>query len=295
MPRYEWEEMRLILDDITTLPTLPTIMVNAITIAFDPDSDMDDLFKLLRNDPAITVQILRVANSSRYSPTKEIDSLKTAMVILGMDEVVSIVTAVSMADTLQMMEPTESFDLHEFWMHSVMVGEIALGLQAHVKVRKECELFTAGLLHDIGSLLMATHLREDYQMARETATASHRPLHLVEQELLGFDHARIGEYLAQRWNLPERLQESIRYHHEPEKFASEHIDTALVFLADRLAHIHEVGAKEWNGSTEGGHDPGYAVVVDLWSKVGKTPFDQLNDVAHGIIENAKEKVQLMLF
>lgn len=295
MAKYEWEEMRVILDDITTLPTLPTIMINAINIAFDPSSNVDDLYKLLRNDPTITAQILRIANSSYYGTSKTIESLKTALVILGMDEVVTIITAVSMADTLQNLEHTEAFDLREFWLHSVVVGEIANAMLKQVKLKKETELFTAGLLHDIGSILLATHFSEDYVLVRNKMVDSDTPLHMIEQDVLGFDHTQIGEYLAARWNLPKNLQRAIRFHHQPQLAEEPGIELAMVYLADRYAHLGEIGAKEWGDkpTIEGG--AAWETVEVLWKKYGKISLDELAEFSKNNIESAREKVQLMMF
>lgn len=295
MPKYQWDEMRIVLDDITTLPTLPTIMINAINIAFDPNSHVDDLYKLLRNDPAITAQILRVVNSSYYGTSRTIESLKTALVILGMDEVVSIVTAVSMADTLQELQYAEAFDLREFWIHSVMVGEIAHAMMQHVRMPRDAEMFTAGLLHDIGSILLATHFPEDYTQVRNKAIEDQKPIHFIEQEVLGFDHARIGEYLATRWNLPDNLVHAIRYHHEPDQAENPAIEVAMVHLADRFAHIGNVGAREWHRDAELASDPAWNTVKRLWDEVGEISIDELAEFCGEKIEKAREKFQLMLF
>lgn len=295
MPKYEWEEMRIVLDDITTLPTLPTIMINAINIAFDPTSNIDDLYQLLRNDPAITAQILRIVNSSYYGPSKTIENLKTALVILGLDEVVSVVTAVSMADSLQGLEQTDAFDLREFWIHSVVVGEISHAMLKKVKTSKESELFTAGLLHDIGMILLATHFSEDYIHVRNVASETKKPLHIVEQEELGFDHARIGEYLAERWNLPENLRNAIRYHHEPHLAENPTIEVAMIYLADRFSHQRDVGAAEWVDETELSEGDAWETVSVLWEKHGSVPMDNLTEFCGLNIEKAREKVQLMMF
>ena len=295
MPKYEWEEMRFVLDDITTLPTLPTVMINAINIAFDPNSNIDTLYRLLKNDPAITAQILRIVNSSYYATSKNIESLKMALVILGLDEVVSIITAISMADTLQVLGQAEAFDLREFWIHSVVVGEIAHTMLEYVDTTTESELFTAGLLHDIGSILLATHFSEDYTRVHNIQAETGKALHVVEQELLGFDHTKIGEYLAQRWNLPESLQRAIRYHHEPHKDENPSIEIAMVYLADRFAHMRDVGVGEWSEDQSLKNDFAWETVSTLWQKHGKIPIDELAEQSVKSIEKARDKVQLMLF
>ena len=295
MPKYQWEEMQLLLDDITNLPTLPTVMINAINIAFDPTSDINDLYKLLRNDPSITAQILRVVNSSFYGTSKKVESLKTAMVVLGMDEVVSIVTAVSMAETFKDVDAKASFDLRRFWLHCVAVGEIAESLVPKSKDHTQGEMFTAGLLHDIGSILLATYFPDDFALAYEAAKAKNLPLHKAEQEVLGFDHARVGDYLASRWNLPESLVTVIRHHHEPTLLDPLTPDVAVVYIADRLCNTGEVGIEEWAEDAPFEDDPNWEAALTVWSKGGHVDLKKLAETVQQNIERARDFVQLMMF
>lgn len=295
MPRYSWDEISILLDDISKLPTLPTVMINAINIAFDPSSDMNDLYKLLRNDPAITAQILKVVNSSYYGTSRTIESLKTAMVVLGMDEVVNIVSAVSMADTFKDASTPRHFDLRHFWLHSVAVGETAQLLRERSKLSSEGELFTAGLLHDIGCILLATYFPEDYDEACRLAREQQIPLHQAERELLGVDHARIGEYLARRWNLPDRLVRAIRHHHAPQEADPPCRDAAVIYLADVLSSRLDLGLGEWLGNEPIEESDAWKAANRLLMPDAQLSFDVLKEQVGEEMEKAKEFVQLMMF
>ena len=295
MPKYTWEEIQVLLDDIPNLPTLPTVMINAINIAFDPDSDLNDLYKLLRNDPAITAQILKLVNSAYYGTSKEVESLKTAMVILGMEEIVRIVSAVSMADTFKEPGSSAEFDLRRFWLHSVSVGETAQSLQKRAKLDTGGEVFTAGLLHDIGSLLLATYFPEDYKLAFVHAHEHAIPLHRAEREVLGFDHGHIGGYLAEQWHLPSRLNQAVRYHHAPEEADPPSRTAALIHIADQLCTQLEFGLGEWHSEKPIEEDAGWIAANDILVPDAQLKVDTFRDHVKADIEKAKEFVQLMMF
>ena len=132
-------------------------------------------------------------------------------------------------------------DMESFWQHSIAAGLAARTLAALSGEYNVERFFVAGLLHDIGRLILCVRAPEKTKEILETAAKSERPLYVVEQEILGFDHAEVGGKLLLNWNLPERLAESIKCHHQTSKARTHVEEAAVVNLADGIAYSMEIG------------------------------------------------------
>lgn len=237
------------LKEIDKLPSLPTVMIDALKVANDPDSNIQALYNVVKNDAVISAKVLSVVNSAYYGLSKDVTSLQMALVVLGMQEVVRLILSVSVVRTYSLDELTNGFSAKDYWVHNIFVGEVASALGKKIHVEQSDELFTVGLLHDIGRLPLLVESRNEYLTCLARSERNSIPLLWAERETFGLDHARIGGYLAERWELGEMIRECIQYHHEPERAREFQKQVAVVYLANRIAKMAGVSIDK--NKTEG--------------------------------------------
>lgn len=244
MNQQRLEEYKRKIEEIGNLPTIPTTAFQVMHVISDENSSIRDLEKIIANDPPMAAKIIKVANSSYYRTSREITSLHMALVILGMEEIRNIVFAVSLYSTFHRLKGSKYFLFEDFWIHSVGVGKLVVALTRFLKLPVNGSEFLAGLLHDIGRLLLQSFFQEDYDQIYIKALEEQEMLYIVERKMWGFTHQEIGGWLAQKWNIPSIVREVIENHHT-ENFSSLKypILVALVQVADHLTRIWGVSVE----------------------------------------------------
>ncbi len=219
------------------LPTLPLIALQVSRLASNPLTGMSEIVRIIRNDPALTAKILRVANSAFYGMPRRIESLNMALVVLGMRELNNLVTCITVLKTFPPMPGSQHFDRRTFWEHSAGCGEIARVIATRLHLRLHGVEFTCGLLHDVGKIVFEQHLHKEF-MASTTAVAQQNLTSVAaERQTIGVDHAEIGAWLADVWCLPPSIVEAIRYHHQPAHAPEHSTLSAVVRLADLFTRM----------------------------------------------------------
>ncbi len=229
--------------DVGELVSLPEVAVRLNEMVDDPDCSAGDIAKAIGGDPALTARLLRIANSPLYGFTSEIDTVTRAVTVLGTKQVRDLALATSAADAFSGI-PNRLVSMENFWYHSLYCALAAQQLATAVQGRRlqADVLFVAGLLHDIGELVIFHELPE---LARESLLlsaegADELELYQAERQLIGFDHAQLGGALARHWHLPVVLEECIEFHHEPEKAGRHPMEVAAVHVANSLAYLAEL-------------------------------------------------------
>ena len=220
------------------LPLLPAIFQQFTEKLDDPGAKAEDFAEIISSDPSLTAKLLQIVNSAYYSFTATITDVSHAITIVGLTELRELILAVSVVEFFDDL-PNQIVNMKSFWQHSVLTGLVARELQKTPAFRTKQSMFTAGMLHDIGSLVFYNRLPE---IARSVLEISHRqgkPRYLVERSELGFDHANIGGELVRHWGLPVFLVEVVDCHHAPERTESFHRETQLLQLADRVTRMME--------------------------------------------------------
>jgi len=223
------------LRDANDLPTLPTIALEVSRLANDPLAGMSEIVRIIRNDPSMTGKILRVANSAFYGMPRRVESLNMALVVLGMREVSSLVTSISVLGAFSKKDDNSTFRRETFWEHSAGTGEIARVLSSRLQLRLHGIEFTAGLLHNVGKIVLHQYHSEELGRAFKMAIDENLPTIVAEQRVLGTDHAEVGAWICEKWSLPSSIVECIRYHHQPHLAPENGTLTAIVHLASSLA------------------------------------------------------------
>jgi putative nucleotidyltransferase with HDIG domain len=233
-----------ILSRIKKLPTFSMTVVRLSALVNDPETDAGEFEAVVQPDMALTANLLRMANSAYFGLSRRVASAREAITLLGIRRVfelgaMSAVDAV-VPDTL----PGYGIDASVFWSHSVAVAVLAERLAKERKLATPTLTFTAGLLHDIGKLVISSFLADRLKDLQAELASGATSLIACERKLLGGDHAQIGAELATAWNLPEEVVKVVAFHHLPGLVNGEHGDILvdLVHAADCLSHSMGFGA-----------------------------------------------------
>lgn len=233
-----------ILNRIQSLHTLPDSTARLGSLVNDPKTDAADFETVIRPDPALTANLLRMANSAYFGLSREVTSVRQAITLLGVKRVYEVASSVTFSRMLPESLPGYEVDAREFWTHCLAVAALSERLAAEIGIKAPDFIFTAGLLHDIGKLAIGSFLMEASEEVFGRVLEDHMDLPAAEKIVLGMDHADVGSALAEHWNLPEPVCRAARWHHRPDE-APEESDRSLVDLvhvADGLAHSLGLGA-----------------------------------------------------
>ena len=204
-----------ILDNLKELPTLPTVIAQLMMTLNEPTSSSRDLERLITNDQAIAARLLKLANSAFYGLPGKVTSLGRAITLLGFNTVRSLVLTIGVIDKFSGKSGGRYFDRGEFWEHSLSVAMISKLLCAKDPTISPDEAHIAGLLHDIGKVIMDTLMLANFQKAmRMVKEKGMDPLE-AEEEFVGITHPELGAIVGEKWRFPEFILETTSYHHNP--------------------------------------------------------------------------------
>ena len=229
-------QLEKIISDVASLVSLPAVCLRLNEMVDDPTCSAEDMGRVINQDVALTARLLRVANSPMYGFTSEIDTVARAVTVLGTKQVRDIALATAAVKTFEGI-PNTLVSMQSFWEHSIYCALCARTLAMDCLRRQREAVFVAGLLHDIGELVLYNRLPELSRKALESCTEGPEGLEIqdAERELLGFNHAEVGGGLAQQWSLPANLQECIAFHHNPGWAKQYRVEAAIVHIASSIA------------------------------------------------------------
>ena len=221
-------------EDLSSLPTLPAFVTVITNMVDDDSTGAQEIGEIIQRDQVLSAKILKLVNSPVYGFPRRISSVTHALVLLGFNVVKGLVLSTAVFDDL-------AKETSGLWKHSLGTALISRRIGAELGVMDPEECMIAGLLHDLGKVILSHLALEDYVQAISTAHASGRHIAEVEEEMFGVDHSRIALWLALRWHLPERLTDALTYHHNPSRAKGTSQMAAIVHLADILARSMEYG------------------------------------------------------
>ncbi len=224
------------------LPALPQVALKVMELVRNPDTTIKNLEEVISKDQALVAKVLRIANSTFYGLRGEVSELRRALVILGFNTIRSIVLTAS----TEAMYRTKSNNFKEriLWEHSLAVGLAARTLSREVDFPAAEEAFAAGLLHDIGKVVLDSNQGDLYQQVIEQVYNEGSCFVDAEQAVFGFDHTQVGSIVARKWTLADPLEEAIRLHHDPEEAVVAPRLCALVTLANNLCLKMGIGPEK---------------------------------------------------
>ncbi len=236
-----------LLHEIESIPQVPQNIQSLRELLRNPDVDYAALAKLIRKDPALTLEVLRMANSAVYRRSQRIDSCETALSLLGIRGLRGILDTFGARKALENHYPAQLLD--RLWKHSMDIAELAaaIGRQLSYPDSTIEAAYVSGLLHDVGRIILEGRNPDAYQALQKFCMAKQASPAAAENLIAGVNHTRIGSRMAEHWNLPERLVQSIRYSRAPLSAPKAARECAqLIFLAHPMARRLRGGSKEYD-------------------------------------------------
>ncbi len=199
---------------INSVPTLPSIYHKIIKVMSNKKSTFDDIANVISKDQAAALKVLKVANSPFFGVSRTITTIKDAIMYLGFIEIRNIVVALSVINLIEKDKKFKTFKPRDFWRHSLAVGIASRMIAQHFDKSSLDKVFLAGILHDVGKLVLFTYFEDQYVEVQKYITENRVFLVEAEKEVLGFTHCEIGHKLLTKWNLSDYLIKAVSYHEQ---------------------------------------------------------------------------------
>lgn len=226
--------------DVGNFPGMPGAASKLLALLNNTETPMDEIEAILRYEPGLTANVLRLVNSAYFGIPRKIGSVKQAILFMGWKRLAQLVIA-SCVSAL-MGKPVSGYDLEpgELWRHSIAVAVASEGLAKILGLKDIEEIFTAGLLHDVGKMVLGRFV-EEHRIDMEVERYQEQSFERVEREIFGMDHAEIGAQILSNWGLPGDLVLAVRYHHEPESSPKPLTMIDIVHVADLVSLMIGIG------------------------------------------------------
>ncbi|MDR9501484.1 MAG: HDOD domain-containing protein [Desulfurivibrionaceae bacterium] len=234
-----------LIGQVNEFPPLPKVVSRVLEVTADPESDFEDLARIVEADIGFATAIVKLANSPFFGRSRQVSSISHALAVLGMDEVRSLVLAKAMFDTFSRFRDKKE-GLNSLWKHSFYSALAAQVIGARMGGDASA-LFVAGLIHDIGKLVIFFSLSDE---SVQKIYGKSEKLDDSEKEIafLGLNHEDMGRLLVKSWLFPDCLQLAVGYHHSPESAPSHQLYPLVVRLADTFALLNVVGMEGEEGA-----------------------------------------------
>lgn len=234
-----------LVDRTSTVYSLPLFYERLNEAINHPRTSIDDIAKIITEDQGLTARLLRLANSPMFGWFGKVDSINKAVTIIGTQQLRDLALAASVMGVFTGIPP-ELLNMAAFWRHSVACGIIARTLATWRRETNVERFFVAGILHDVGQLMMATTIPPVVMEMIEQSRTHGQIYHLTEQERLGFDHADAGGALLRSWKIPANIADPVEFHHHPGRAEQFPMEAATVHLSDIICQAMEYGQSgEW--------------------------------------------------
>jgi putative nucleotidyltransferase with HDIG domain len=275
-----------ILKSIKTLPPFPVTIQKVMALAGDPDSSLTELAAVIRLDQAITANILRICNSAYFGLRRPVDNVNDAIMHMGKKNVLRAVVAAGIS---RYFCNTRGYDVKsgDLWEHAVAVALLSQICAARISRPDDPRLFTAGVLHDIGKMVMGEFVHEAWQKIQELTERQKYSFLEAEQEVLGVNHAELGGEIALIWKFPDEILKAIAFHHRPDLLADGDAVPWIVYLSNQVCHVMGIGV--------GTDALAYRAVGDVAGRFGLRQRDLEDMMAqlHKSLQDARELVSIV--
>jgi putative nucleotidyltransferase with HDIG domain len=206
-----------------------------------PRSSVGYMSTIISQDPGLSARLLHIVNSAFFGFPRKIDTISRAVIVVGTQQLRDLALSTSVIKSFKRI-PEKFVTIESFWKHSVACGTAARTIATLVREQNVEQFFVAGILHDIGRLIILEKAPEKAEEIFQRVTSSDEMVYQAERAVLGFDHAAVGSSLVQNWKLPLSLEQIIGFHHAPELATRYKVETAIVHLADAIVHAMQIGS-----------------------------------------------------
>ena len=233
-------EAKQIVSAIKAFPGMPGAAVKLLALIDDPAMRVSQIERILRHDPGLTANVLRLANSAYFGIPSKVGSIRQAVILLGLKRLIQMVIAACVGAIMD--KPVPGYDLPpgELWRHSIAVSVAAEGLVKELNADAAEEIFTAALLHDVGKLVLGQFVQNEYQQI-ETAISQGISFEMAEKIVLGANHADIGARILTNWSLPQEIINAVQFHHAPEDAPQVNTMLDIVHVANFMSMMIGIG------------------------------------------------------
>jgi len=248
---------------VKSFPGMPGTALKLLAMIDDPAMRVSQIEKILRQDPGLTANVLRLANSAYFGIPSKVGSIRQAVILLGLKRLIQMVIAACVSAIMD--KPVPGYDLPpgELWRHSIAVSVAAEGLVKELKVEAGEEIFTAALLHDVGKLVLGEFVKDDFKQI-ETAVSEGIAFERAETIVLGTNHADTGAQILTNWSLPAEIVDAVQWHHVPENADQTSTMLDIVHVANFMSMMIGVGI----GRDGLQHQPS----VEVTERLGLEPY-----------------------
>ena len=260
MKRENKSPVGKIVRSIDKMATLPMIYTSVNELVDSPTSSASDLGRVISADQGFTAGLLKLVNSAFYGFPSRIDTVSRAVTIIGFKQLRELVLATSVMSMFKNMGKGISMNMEEFWKHSIGCGLASRILAIYSGRNNPESYFVAGLLHDIGRMVLLDKCMEAYTEVLSAVNQKDLLLFEAEKDILGFTHADVAGELVALWNLPNTLRSAVGYHHDPNRAKDAALYADIVHISDILTHVCEIGLS--------GEQFVPPLVADAWERVG---------------------------
>lgn len=228
------------INQVKGLVSPPDICIRIFELIESQMASTKQLGDVISQDPNLSARLLKIVNSPYYHFSNRIDTVSRAITVIGIRELSSLVLAVSAAKSFSNI-PNELVNIDTFWRHSIYTALIARELAKRCDILHPERLFVAGLMHDIGSLIIYNRVPDVAKAILIQSNGNEQTLYQLEKDLLSTSHAQIGGLLLDSWMLPKILRDAIMFHHEPALCETAPVEATIVHIAEALANASIIG------------------------------------------------------
>jgi len=222
-----------IMEKVSSFPSMPRAGVKLRALLAETDVSLDEIEGILRHDPGLAANVLRLANSAFFGVPRKVGNLKHAVALLGVKRFAQIAVSACMSKTMDKAVEGYGLSPGALWLHSIAVSNTAETLAKYKKVDESNDVFTPALLHDMGKIVLGEFLQEESQKIKNLVDGG-VPSDIAENMVLGTDHAEVGALILHRWSFPNDLVEAVRWHHNPEHIKNSNLQPEIVYLSNLL-------------------------------------------------------------
>ena len=237
---FKRPDLLALINDEIKLPTLSDVFMKINETIMNPRSSANDIANVISNDTSLTARLLKIVNSAFYGFPSKIDTLSRAVAIVGTKQLSLLASCIKIIDVFDKIS-SEIIDMKKFWQHSIACGVISRIMAGYKGIQNTERLFVAGLLHDVGRLIMYTDMPALVRDLLVKARNGESLLYTLESDVMHFNHAEIGGMLMKRWKLSLFLEGIVTYHHNPQN-APHKPECSIVHLADIIANAVAPGS-----------------------------------------------------
>ncbi|NWF97855.1 MAG: HDOD domain-containing protein [Nitrospirae bacterium] len=249
-----------IISSINELPVLPEVVLHINELLKKSASSIDEVADLIEKDSALSSKVLRLANSSYYGLSSQVDSVSRAIIVLGFNNVCNVVTSIGVSAIFKENYKGIGIDLSGLWIHTLGCAVASKVLMSLKNDSESEKAFICGILHDIGKIIIAKTLPSEQKKVFDALKKSNKTISELENEIIGTDHAKVGFAIAKKWRFPDYILDVIRFHHIPHLSKEASDITVSVHLGNAIAKALSLGIST---------DPKVAIIApDLWKQIG---------------------------